>query len=153
MKASQNKITGEKMDVYEVGYLLMPTVPEDSLSAEVSWLHDIIAANNGEIISEEFPKMRTLTYTMEKILESKHQKFNNAYFGWIKFELPVANIKVITHEIEKRSTMLRNLVIKTVRENTLYGTKLAEAKKAEEEAVVADEKAASAKEIDTLVIN
>ncbi len=152
MKASQNKITGEKMDVYEVGYLLMPTVPEDSLSAEVSWLHDIIAANNGEIISEEFPKMRTLTYTMEKILESKHQKFNNAYFGWIKFELPVANIKVITHEIEKRSTMLRNLVIKTVRENTLYGTKLAEAKKAEE-AAVADEKAASAKEIDTLVIN
>ena len=36
MKASQNKITGEKMDVYRSGYLLMPTVPEDSLSAEVS---------------------------------------------------------------------------------------------------------------------
>ncbi len=152
MKASQNKNTGEKMDVYEVGYLLMPTVAEDSLSAEVSWLHDIIGAHKGEIISEEFPKMRSLTYTMEKVLESKHQKFNDAYFGWIKFELPVAAIKSITQEIEKHSTMLRHLVIKTVRENTLYGTKLAEAKKAEEEAAT-EEKATPAKEIDALVIN
>ncbi|HLP44067.1 MAG TPA: 30S ribosomal protein S6 [Candidatus Nanoarchaeia archaeon] len=134
MKATENKTTGEKMHVYEVGYLIMPTVAEDNLTQEVSWLNDMITSHKGEIISEEFPKLRSLVYTMEKVLESKHQKINEAYFGWVKFELPVAAIKPITQALDTRPTILRHLVIKTVRENTLYGSKLAaEARKAEGE--------------------
>lgn len=141
------------MHVYEVGYLIMPTVAEDNLSAEVSWLNGIIEANKGEIISEEFPKMRDLAYMMEKIIEAKHQKFNEAYFGWVKFELPVGAIKTITQSLDTRASILRHLVTKTVRENTLYGSKLAaEARKAEgEEAAAAEEKAP--KEAETLVTN
>lgn len=149
MKATENKTTGEKMHVYEVGYLIMPTVAEDNLTQEVSWLNDMITSNKGEIISEEFPKLRTLVYTMEKVLESKHQKINEAYFGWVKFELPVAAIKPITEALDTRPSILRHLVIKTVRENTLYSSKLAaEARKAEgeEAAAAAEEKAPKTEE-------
>ncbi len=142
------------MHIYEVGYLIMPTVAEDNLSSEVSWLHGIIEANKGEIISEEFPKLRTLAYTMEKVLESKHQKITDAYFGWVKFELPVAALKTITQELDTRATILRHLVIKTVRENTLYGTRLAEAaKKAEEEEAAAATEEKGTDKIDALVTN
>lgn len=127
MKGTENK-SGEKMQVYEVGYIILPSLTEEKVTEEVSGLRGAIEAAGAAIIAEEFPKLRTLAYTMDRSLETKRQKFNEGYFGWIKFDLPVAEISKVKSELEKRQNILRHLVIKTVRENTLFGPKLSSRK-------------------------
>ncbi len=120
MKTTEHKETGEKMDIYEMSYLILPTVPENSVTEEVTAIRGLLDAAGASVISEDFPKLRDLAYTMEKSIETKNQKYKEAYFGWIKFELPVAQIADIKTGIEKRANVLRHLIIKTVRENTMY---------------------------------
>ncbi|MEK7390566.1 MAG: 30S ribosomal protein S6 [Patescibacteria group bacterium] len=125
MKATEHKETGEKMHIYEVSYLVVPTVSEDKVTGEVSAIRGALEGAGAVIIAEEFPKTRTLAYTMERSIESKKQKFNEGYFGWIKFELSVASISNIKQKIDKMPNILRHLIIKTVRENALYSSKSA----------------------------
>lgn len=106
-------------EVYEVGYLLIPTVAEDKVLGEVSKIKDFIDKNKGAVISEGNPEMRNLAYPMVKKIATKNQKFNNAYFGWIKFETESDKINEIKAEVEKLENILRFLVIKTIRENTM----------------------------------
>jgi hypothetical protein len=54
----------------------------------------------------------------------KNEKFNFAYFGWVKYELPKEATAEVKEKLEKNKEILRFLVIKTVRENTLYGHKI-----------------------------
>lgn len=154
MKATEHKETGEKMHIYEIGYLISPTIPEDKISEETSFIHGILQNAGGNVIAEEFPKMRPLTYTISKVSESKRSKFDDAYFGWVKFELPVAKISEIEKEINNREAVVRLILVKTVRENTLYGHKLAGIKRASEEAAksgavgTTEKKPASQEDID-----
>jgi ribosomal protein S6 len=126
MKATENKETGDKMHVYEIGYLIMPTVSEEQISAEVASLHDILTSAKAEVIAEGFPNLIQLAYTMVRSIDSKNRKFKEGYFGWIKFELPVAEIANIKTAFDKHPNVLRHLIIKTVRENTMYSTRVAE---------------------------
>ncbi len=126
MKTTEHKETGAAMHVYEVGYLIVPTVSEDKVADEVSAIHTMLEGAHASIIAEEFPKAMPLAYTMERTHETKKQKFNEAYFGWVKFEMPVASINDIDQSLVKRSNILRHLITKTVRENTVYSTRLAE---------------------------
>lgn len=151
MKATENEKTGERMHVYELGFLIVPTVAEDQVSGEVSAIQDILKTAGATVIAEEFPKLIPLAYQMEQSFEAKLRKFNEAYFGWIKYETSVGQTANIKKELDKRSNILRSLLIKTVRENTLYSTKLAEAAEKQE----ADEAAQKEldKSIDALVIS
>lgn len=143
------------MHVYEVGYLIMPTVSEDQLPGEVASLHKILADVKAEIIAEGEPVLTTLAYTMVKSIDSKNRKFNEGYFGWIKCELPVAALADVKNALDKHSNVLRHLIIKTVRENTMYSNRITglEGKDGEEvegdaKAEVVEDKATSQKEID-----
>lgn len=156
MKATENN-KGEKMHVYEVGYLVVPTVQEDKIAEEVSFIRDLIEKTGGSIISEEFPKLQPLAYTMERSTEAKKSHFDEGYFGWIKFELGVASIADIKNALDKRQSIIRHLIIKTVRENTMYSSKLSSpsAKDGEKlegetpaEGVLVEDKAQARKEID-----
>lgn len=124
MKATENKETGEKMHVYEVSFLIVPTVSEDSISEEFSAVKSAVESSGGSVITEEFPKKRNLAYTMEKAFESKYQRYDEAYFGWIKFELVSASVADIKAELDKRQTVLRHMIVKTVRENTMFTSNL-----------------------------
>src|SRR3989338_6813909 len=81
--AAEEKAEGK---IYEIGYHIVPSVPEEKLGAEVSSLKDILEKGKATIISEEVPKLRTLAYEMRKESAGKYSKYNSAYFGWIKFE-------------------------------------------------------------------
>ncbi len=162
MKATENK-AGEKMHVYEVGYILLPSIAENNVTDEVTAIRGMLESHDATIITEEFPKLRTLAYTMERSLESKKQKYNEGYFGWIKFEMPVAGIATVAQELDKKQSVLRYLIVKTVRENTLYGNKLVTKKEGEEGVVEGEviapveekksEKGEMDKSIDALVIS
>lgn len=138
--------------VYEVGFHLLPNIEESDILAEFSKIKSLIDENGGSVVSEEIPKMINLAYDLSKIIGTKKHNFNKAYFGWVKFELESANIAAIKSKIENLQSVLRFLIVKTVKENTMHTPKIPMFKKdnlkeeREEERV--EKPKASAEEID-----
>ena len=110
--------------VYEVGYLVMPSVSVELLPREVDAIKAVIAKVGGEIISEGSPEMKPLAYTMIKPVGSTRPRFDTAYFGWVKFEATKESIADINKALDAMDKLIRFLLIETVRENTLYGSKI-----------------------------
>ncbi len=52
--------------VYEIGYLIASSVPEEKVSAEADAVRKIITAAGAEMIAEEAPVSQPLAYTMRK---------------------------------------------------------------------------------------
>jgi len=105
--------------VYEVGYHLMPTIDEAEVLSYSSKIKSLIEERGGAIISEEMPKLMVLAYEISKSVNTKKQKFNKSYFGWVKFEMDPALVLDLKNKIENIPEVLRLLVIKTVKENTI----------------------------------
>jgi ribosomal protein S6 len=110
--------------VYEIGYLIVPTVSPDHISKEIDALKATINAAGASIIADENPKMRQLTYSMVKAVGQKRNTFDTAYFGWVKFEGSSDAMKAIEKAFAESEKVLRHLLIKTVRENTIYGPRI-----------------------------
>ncbi len=112
--------------IYEVGYHIIPAVAIENLANEVDNIKNFLAKEGATIISEDFPKLRNLAYTMPKVVGGMRRKFDTAYFGWIKFdagETPIAKIKKFFDENE---SILRYILINTVRESTIFFAKTAD---------------------------
>lgn len=119
--------------VYEIGFHIAPFVGEENVAHEVSHIKDVLDAMRAEVISEDFPRLRALAYPIAKIVKGDKKVSTEAYFGWVKFELPSDKIEAFKKEIEKLDNVIRYLVIGTVRENTLYGAKFVQDKEAKRE--------------------
>ena len=119
----EKTLKNEGFKVYEVGYLLLPSVEETKVQEETAKIRDIIENNKGQFLSEGTPELKTLTYPMTKLISGKKQKFANAYFSWIKFEGGSETAKSVKDEIEKFDNILRFILVTTVRENIIMPTK------------------------------
>lgn len=116
--------------VYEIGYLLVPLVPEaDKASVIEKEITSLINKLGGIIISESAPEMRKLEYTIRKMLNNKYSKFANAYFGAIKFELNPADINKVNDAAKKSDNILRYLLIESSRNNESKVRKVDDVKK------------------------
>lgn len=121
--------------VYEVGFHIVPAVSPESLPKEVDAIKAFLGKQGATIISEEFPKLRTLAYSMVKVIGQNRHTYDTAHFGWIKFEASKESVGEIEKFFQASEKVLRHLLIKTVRENTLYGGKIiAQEESAREEA-------------------
>jgi small subunit ribosomal protein S6 len=138
--------------VYEVGYIIVPSVSPDHVAKEVDALKAILSKNEAEIVSEEAPKMKQLAYPMLKVTGAIRNKFDTGYFGWIKFSATAEAVLEIKKAIDLSEKVLRHLLITTVAENTLYGAKLAPVEKTVA-AVSASPSAIGEKEVEKLEIN
>lgn len=153
-KATVAKNSEEK--IYEVGYHLVSSIAEELVPAEVEKIKSYLAKEKAIIISEEAPKLRPLAYSIKKAFDGAYKVFDKSYFGFIKFELPEeGDITNIDASIKKNTSILRHLVIKTVRENTMYSPKItvfsdkeAKIKTFKDDKVVKGEKTATIEEID-----
>ena len=105
--------------VFEVGYLIVPTIPEEKLGERVTALKTLIENNKGSFIAEAYPKMKPLAYTMMKPWAGVNRRYDKGYFGWIKFETDSKSILKIKEGLDGEEHLVRYLLIKTVRENTL----------------------------------
>ena len=114
----------EKIKIYEIGYLLLPAVDEDGVLKEVNNIKDIIEKNKGIFLSEGVPEMRNLAYSMKKSISGKNQKFDTAYFGWVKFEATSDIIREIKDQLDKIENILRYLLINTIKEDVMVATKV-----------------------------
>lgn len=120
----------QETNVYELGFHIIPTVAADDLAKEVTAIKDLLSGHKASFIAEEFPRTIKLAYQMEKPAGGKIQKYNSAYFGWVKFEMPRAELPELKKELDASKPILRHLLIKTVKENTYLGPKFG--KKADE---------------------
>ncbi len=118
-KKTKPEVEQSEVDIYEVGYHLLPTISEDELSKEVAKIQTLLSENQANIISEEFPILLGLAYNISKKIETKYTNYQKAYFGWIKFEVSKSAIGDIDLKIKNNPSVLRHLIIKTVRENTM----------------------------------
>jgi len=115
----------KKSGVYEIGFLLVPTIAEETVPAEFQDIKSMLERHGSAFISEDFPKIRQLAYQMTTSTESKKTKFDQGYFGWVKFEAPSENILKIKTELDHNPHVIRSLLISTVRENTMAPQKMA----------------------------
>ncbi|MDO8521169.1 MAG: 30S ribosomal protein S6 [bacterium] len=119
LRKEELKEEGKEARIYEVGYLIVPTVTEEELPREVTALKDVLEKEKAAVIAEEFPKLRALAYEMQKRSAGAYQNHTSAYFGWVKFEGTAESIRAIEQAFKQNEKVLRYLLIKTVRENTM----------------------------------
>ncbi len=119
----EKNLKEDRMQVYEIGYLLVSSIPDEKVGAEVENLKGSLSKKGAEFIGEEAPELKTLAYTMVKKIGPTNHRFDKGYFGWFKFELPAKEIEAIKKSFEENPHMLRMLLINTIRENTYLGKK------------------------------
>jgi len=111
-----------RKSVYEIGYLLVPSVPEDQAATEGQKIGEIAEKAGASIVSQEGPRRRHLAYSIRrKTLAGAYDAFDEAYFGWVKFEVGTGEIEAVKKAVAALPAVLRFLLITTVRENTYLG--------------------------------
>jgi len=105
--------------VYEVGYLLVPSLKEEEIPTIYGNLKELISSLGGQAISDEMPVLINLAYTMQKVVQNVHQKYENAYFGWIKFFMDPEKALELKKKLDLDTNIIRFLILKTVKENTI----------------------------------
>jgi len=113
----------ENTRIYEFGYLLVPTISEGNIKNEVSALKETLQKIGAIVVSDEYPRLIQLAYKMIKTISNNNERFLSAYFGWIKFELNPEELLSLKKNFDKNEKIIRFLLIKTVRENTLASKK------------------------------
>ncbi len=117
-----NDIQDDRLSVYEIGYLIASSVPEEKVPAEAESLKKIITDAGSSVISEGAPELLQLAYTIrKKMVSGLYDKYDTAYFGWIKFEVGSNKIEAIKNAIEVHPSIIRMLLTTTVKENTYLG--------------------------------
>ncbi|MEK7461502.1 MAG: 30S ribosomal protein S6 [Patescibacteria group bacterium] len=104
--------------VYELGFLILPSIPENKLSNVTDAIRKIISKESGTELDAEAPFKETLAYAMSKTVGVSRYVVSDAYLGWIKFEIDRARISMIKTGVEKIDEILRFLLIKAPRETT-----------------------------------
>jgi len=147
--------------IYEVGFLLIPTIDQANLPEVFNKLKDLVLSFKGEIISDEMPKMITLAYQMQKTISNVRNKFNNAYFGWVKFVMDAEKVLELKKALDLDPHFIRFLMLKTVRENTVASKRyirgdmpsgrMSTIKRTEDEVQVPINKEEVDKEIDAMI--
>jgi len=105
--------------VYEVGYLLVPTIPEENVPIVFGNLKELVSSLGGIAISDDMPKMIPLAYSMVKVVANVRNKFNTAYFGWVKFTMDSDKVLELKKKLDLDPNFIRFLILKTVKENTI----------------------------------
>src|SRR3989344_8673827 len=117
------------MQVYELCYLILPSVAEDALSSVADKIKEAISKVEGKDFDSETPFKHPLSYQMSKTVGASKYVVNDAYIGWIKFEAEPANIPALKSELDKIDEPLRYLLIKAPKETNF---RFADSRKVEE---------------------
>jgi len=100
--------------LYEIGYLLSPLIPEEDLDGRLLILRKKIEDLKGIITSETRPKMIKLAYPVKK------QK--NAFWGWLKFTISSDKIDDLKRSLNNSPAesleIIRFLITKSKKEKT-----------------------------------
>ena len=106
----------DETQVYELGYLILPSIAEENLSEVVAKIKTVVEKAGGKEFNGEAPFKLDLAYTMSKTVGASHYVVNEAYIGWMKFELEPGQALELKMGIDQIEEVLRSLLIKVPRE-------------------------------------
>ncbi len=118
--------------VYEISYILVPTITEDVATEKINSLKKSIADLGASFISEEAPYMRDLAYEMLRVIKNVNNRFDTGFFGWIKFELDPASLAKVEKMFKLDEDVIRYIAVKADRDINIYTKKVVEKSIAEE---------------------
>ena len=124
MQKENKNEKGDLATIYEVSYILLPSLALEQVPAKVETLTKMVESAGGELVSSENPVLVDLAYPMVKVVHANRQKCTKGYFGWMKFEMDKEAIKDVKKALDMDEQTLRYLIIKTVKENTLLNGKM-----------------------------
>ena len=106
--------------IYEISFIFDNKLDESAALEKGNAIKQSIATLGGSFISEEAPYMRELAYEMTRVVNNVNVRFSEGYFGWIKFEMEAEKVKEFEKALKLDEQLVRYLVVKTVRENTVF---------------------------------
>jgi ribosomal protein S6 len=106
-----NTETNENNNIYEVGYLLAPTIPEDQVMAIESDMHEQITDTGGDIVAFQSPEMRELSYEIEIKDEGDKRQYTRGQFGWVQFKIKTADIDSVEKIFITSDDVIRHLLV------------------------------------------
>lgn len=139
-------------NVYEVGYLLVPTIADNQVVDEVDTIKGAIEALQGLFIADGgTPELITLAYPMDHVIANKHTLYESAYFGWVKFHARPEAVKELEAALKSNKHLIRFMIIRTIKENTVLPKKFGAAPRKRDDAPAATAPALTEAEIDKTV--
>ncbi|MFA5736601.1 MAG: 30S ribosomal protein S6 [Candidatus Paceibacterota bacterium] len=98
--------------IYEIGYLLTPIIPQDALAENITQILKVLIDELGGLITSEMnPSMIRLAYTIKKNISNKKERFNDAYFGALRFKLMPDKLVTLKGNLDKDNKIIRYLII------------------------------------------
>ena len=122
MSEIENDINA-KSRIYEIGLQIVPTLGDAGASDLFARLQENITTRGGEILQQGSPEKIDLAYTMSQIIENKKVDYREAYFAWFKCETSPSFAKEMEKMLQNDNDIIRSIVFKTVRANTLLPRK------------------------------
>lgn len=102
-----------KTDLYEIGYLIVPTVAEEQLPGVVTDIKKVLEKHGAALAQEGAPVLRDLAYQMIKAVAGKNRRYDTAYFGWMTFTAPKAEAPAIKKALDAMEDIIRFIFVKT----------------------------------------
>ena len=103
--------TNENTNIYEVGFLLAPTIPEDQTTAIVNDMHEQITDAGGDIVASQSPEMRDLSYEIEVKDEGEKRQYTRGQFGWVQFKLKPEQVDDVEKIFITSDDVIRHLLV------------------------------------------
>lgn len=115
--SSQANSPKETRPIYEIGFHVVPTIDEAGAAKVAEMIKSAVMKGDAEVISEAAPQRMRLSYTIERATSGSREKYDEAYFGFIKFATDRENIPAIEAMLRGTREVLRYLLAQTVRED------------------------------------
>lgn len=113
---AEQEVIGQEPVAYELAFHVLPTVAEGEVDEVFATLKGLVTKAGGEIFDTEAPQRFDLAYEIVKYLEGRNRRFSSAYFGWVRFRLPVSTLEKLSEEIETNKSLLRHLLVRLTKE-------------------------------------
>jgi ribosomal protein S6 len=123
--SDKENTTSEGTKLYELGFNLVPTITEDNLDTEYAAVKTTLEKAGATLATESKPAMINLAYTMVRTVESKKQKYDKAYFGWVKFNAEVETVEKVKAELDLNESVLRFMITKATAEGDVSSEEVA----------------------------
>lgn len=90
--------------LYEMSYLIHPDIKEEELeNIYVQKVKDLLSEFSGEIIKEQSPQKRKLSYWINKVRQG--------YFGYMLFNIDPKDLKALDKKLKLEESLLRYMII------------------------------------------
>lgn len=108
----------ENKKVYEVSIILVPTFNDSSVLDKMSQIKQSVASISS-FISEETPFIRSLAYTMTRVIKNVKTRFNEGYYTWIKLEIDAKDVVKIDSMLKSDEDIIRYMISSADRDEAI----------------------------------